>query len=381
MTGLDWVILGLVVLLALFGWAQGFVAGLLAFVGFAVGAFVGARVAPLILSDGNESAWAPLFGLMGGLLVGAVLAIGFEGIGARLRRRFEDVPVFSALDGALGAMLTAAVGLGVVWILGALAVSGGPPELRREVRNSFVIQELNTVLPPSGPLLNALARFDPFPRINGPEVKVAPPRQGITADADVRAAQASVVKILGTACGLGVEGSGWVAGPGLVVTNAHVVAGQDDTRVLPSGHEPSLSAEAVAFDPHNDIAVLRVPGLRASALPLASEARHGSSAAILGFPRNGPFDVRAARIGETRRVVTQDAYGDGPVTRSIVSLRGLVRSGNSGGPVVNANGKVVGTIFAATTSGVAGGYAVPDSVVREALGAAGGPVSTGPCAG
>jgi S1-C subfamily serine protease len=379
-TGLDWVILGLVLLLALFGWAQGFVAGLLAFLGFAVGAWVGARIGPLILSEGSESPYAPVFGLMGGLLLGAVLAMGLEGFGARVRRRFDHAPLFSALDGVLGAVLTAAVGLGVVWILGALAVSGGSPDLRREVRKSFVIEQLNTVMPPSGPLLNALARFDPFPRINGPAVTVAPPRGDIASDPEVKAAQASVVRILGTACGLGVEGSGWVAGPGLVVTNAHVVAGQGDTRVLVRGEGPSLRAEAVAFDAHNDIAVLRVDGLQADALPLASSARRGSSAAVLGFPRNGPYDVRAARVGETRRVVTQDAYGNGPVTRSIVALRGLVRSGNSGGPLVDGDGRVVGTIFAATTTGVAGGYAVPDSVVREALRGAGGSVSTGPCA-
>jgi S1-C subfamily serine protease len=317
---------------------------------------------------------------MGGLLLGAVLAMGLEGFGARVRRRFDHAPLFSALDGVLGAVLTAAVGLGVVWILGALAVSGGSPDLRREVRKSFVIEQLNTVMPPSGPLLNALARFDPFPRINGPAVTVAPPRGDIASDPEVKAAQASVVRILGTACGLGVEGSGWVAGPGLVVTNAHVVAGQGDTRVLVRGEGPSLRAEAVAFDAHNDIAVLRVDGLQADALPLASSARRGSSAAVLGFPRNGPYDVRAARVGETRRVVTQDAYGNGPVTRSIVALRGLVRSGNSGGPLVDGDGRVVGTIFAATTTGVAGGYAVPDSVVREALRGAGGSVSTGPCA-
>jgi S1-C subfamily serine protease len=379
-TGLDWVILGLLLLLALFGWAQGFVAGLLAFLGFAVGAWVGARVGPLVLSDGSSSPYAPVFGLMGGLLVGAILAMGFEGFGARLRSRFDDTAVFNALDGALGAVLTAAVGLGVVWILGALAVSGGSPDLRREVRKSLVIQQLNTVMPPSGRLLNALARFDPFPRINGPEVKVAPPRADITSDPQVEAAKASVVKILGTACGLGVEGSGWVAAPGLVVTNAHVVAGQEDTRALLGGQGPSLRAQAVAFDAHNDIAVLRVDGLQADALRLAAAAHRGSSAAILGFPRNGPFDVRAARVGETRRVVTQDAYGNGPVTRSIVSLRGLVRSGNSGGPLVDGDGEVVGTIFAATTTGVAGGYAVPDAVVRDALRGVSGPVSTGPCA-
>jgi S1-C subfamily serine protease len=379
-TGIDWVIIGVVLLLALFGWAQGFVAGLLAFVGFAAGAWLGTRIAPLVLSEGSQSPYAPVFGLMGALLAGAVFAIGFEGIGTRVRNRF-DTPAFTAVDGVLGALLTAAVGLGVAWILGALAVSGGSPDVRREVRRSFVLEKLNTVLPPSGPLLNALARFDPFPRISGPEVTVAPPREDITGDPDIEAAQASVVKILGTACGLGVEGSGWVAGSGLVVTNAHVVAGQDDTHVLVRGQGPSLRAQAVAFDPRNDIAVLRVEGLQADALPLASSAKRGSEAAILGFPRNGPYDVRAARVGETRRVVTQDAYGDGPVTRSIVGLRGLVRSGNSGGPLVDADGRVVGTIFAATTKGPQGGYAVPDSIVRDALRGASGPVSTGPCAG
>jgi uncharacterized membrane protein required for colicin V production len=378
-TGLDWVIIGLVLLLALFGWAQGFVAGLLAFLGFAAGALLGTRGAPLVLSEGSHSPYAPVFALMGALLVGAVFAVGFEGLGARVRRRFGDAPAFTAVDGVLGAALTAAVGLGVVWILGALAVSGGSPDLRREVRQSQVLQELNTILPPSGPLLNALARFDPFPRINGPEVKVAPPREDITGDPEIEAAKGSVVKILGTACGLGVEGSGWVAGPGLVVTNAHVVAGQDDTRVLVRGEGPSLRAQAVAFDSTNDISVLRVDGLAADLLPIASSARRNTEAAVLGFPRNGPYDVRAARVGETRRVVTQDAYGQGPVARSIVSLRGLVRSGNSGGPMVDGDGRVVGTVFAATTSGPRGGYAVPNAIVRDALRGASGPVSTGPC--
>jgi uncharacterized membrane protein required for colicin V production len=209
-TGIDWVILGLVLILALFGWAQGFVAGLLAFVGFAAGAWLGTRVGPLVLSEGSESPYAPLFGLMGGLLAGALFAVGFEGVGARLRSHL-DTPVLTALDGAAGAVLTAAVGLGIVWILGALAVSGGSPDLRREVRRSTLLQQLTAILPPSGPLLNALARFDPFPRINGPEVRVAPPRPGITADPEIRAAGRSVVKILGTACGLGVEGSGWAS--------------------------------------------------------------------------------------------------------------------------------------------------------------------------
>ena len=378
MTGLDWIILGIVILLALFGWAQGFVSGALALVGFAIGAWVGTRVGPLVLSEGADSGWAPAFGLIGALTAGAVLAMGFEGIGNRLRARVRS-PAGSALDGLLGAALTACVGLGIVWVLGAVALGSGG-ELRREVQRSYVLQRLNTILPPTSGLLTALENLDPFPRIDGPEVRVQAPSAGIVGDPQVDAAARSVVKVLGTACGLGVEGSGWVAGDGIVITNAHVVAGQKDTRVLLRGEEPGIDAEAVHFDPRNDIAVLRVRGLQAPALALADSPRTGTSAAVLGFPRNGPYDERAGRLGATREVVTQDAYGRGPVRRVITSLRGAVRSGNSGGPMVDGRGKVVTTIFAATTTGPRGGYGVPNSVVSSALGDARGPVSTGPCA-
>jgi len=378
MTGLDWIILGIVILLALFGWAQGFVAGALALVGFAIGAWVGTRVGPLVLSEGSDSGWAPAFGLMGALVAGAVLAMGFEGVGALLRSRVRT-PAAAAVDGVLGAVLTACVGLGVVWVLGAMALGSGG-ELRREVQRSYVLQRLNTVLPPTNGLLATLKNLDPFPRIDGPEVRVQAPAAGIVSDPQVDAAARSVVKVLGTACGLGVEGSGWVAGDGLVVTNAHVVAGQDDTRVLLEGREPGVDAQAVAFDPRNDVAVLRVSDLSAPALELAPSPRPGTSAAVLGFPRNGPYDERAGRLGETRESVTQDAYGRGPVRRLLTSLRGAVRSGNSGGPMVDGRGRVVATIFAATTSGPRGGYGVPNSVVRSTLDGVRGPVDTGPCA-
>jgi S1-C subfamily serine protease len=379
MTGVDWVIVGILLLLALFGWAQGFVAGALALVGFALGAWVGTRVAGLFLPDGSASPYAPAFGLVGALCAGAALAAGFEGLGWRLRERLT-MPGLAAVDGALGALLTACVGLGIIWVLAAIALQGAGGELRQEVQRSTILSRLNAALPPSGPLLNALARFDPFPRIDGPEARVPPPRAGIARDPEIRAVAPSVVKILGTACGLGVVGSGWVAGPGLVVTNAHVVAGQDDTRVLPRGRDPGLDARAVVFDARNDLAVLRVPGLSAPDLPLAKDPRAGTSAAILGFPHNGPYDVRAGRLGETRTTVTQDAYGRGPVQRRIASLRGVVRSGNSGGPMVDGRGRVVTTIFAATTTGPRGGYGVPNAIVRRALRDTGGTVSTGPCA-
>ena len=236
-------------------------------------------------------------------------------------------------------------------------------------------------VPPRISPANALATFDPFPRISGPEADVAPPRAAIARDPEVAAAAAAVVKIQGTACGLGVEGSGWVAGDGLVVTNAHVVAGQDDTRVQVGGTGPELDATAVAFDPRNDVAVLRVRGLMQPALRFATRTRSGTEGAILGYPLNGPYDVRAARLGATRTVLSQDAYGQGPVQRRMTSLRGTVRPGNSGGPVVDADGRVVTTIFAATRDRrPRGGYGVPNAIVRDALASAAGPVSTGPCA-
>jgi S1-C subfamily serine protease len=378
-TGIDWVILGAVALLALFGWAQGFIAGALALVGFAAGAWLATRAAPLVLPESDESQWAPAFALVGAIVAGAVLAASFEGVAARLRRRFSS-SAFAAIDGALGAVLTACIGLLVAWVLGAVALQAAP-DIRRDVQRSTILRQLNAVLPPTGPLLNTLRALDPFPRIDGPQARVPAPRGAITRDPDVVAARPSIVKILGTACGVGVEGSGWVARPGVVVTNAHVIAGQDDTQVLPGGQDPGIDAQAIHFDARNDLAVLRVPGLDAPALELAPNPESGTSAAILGFPLNGPYDVRAGRLGPTREVISQDAYGRGSVRRRIFALRGAVRSGNSGGPMVDGAGRVVTTIFAATTSGPRGGYGVPNSLVRSALSGSGGAVSTGPCGG
>jgi S1-C subfamily serine protease len=301
-----------------------------------------------------------------------------------LRGRVRS-PAATAVDGLMGAMLTACVGLGITWVLGALALANGG-EARREVQRSTILQHLNQALPPSSGLIEALARLDPFPRIDGPEARVPAPSAGIARAAGVQAAAASVVKILGNACGLGIEGSGWVAGNELVVTNAHVVAGEDDTVVQERGIGSRLDAVAVAFDATDDVAVLRVSGLspQAHALTLAGDPASGLDAAILGFPQNGPYSVRAARLGQTRAVVSEDAYGNGPVTRQMTTFRGVVKPGNSGGPIVDADGRVLATVFAQSTGTKRhGGYGVPNAVVRRALDRAVGPgrsVSTGPCA-
>jgi len=384
-TGLDWLIVAFAAVLAFFGFRQGFLVGALSFAGFLAGAFLGTRLAPLVLPKGSASPYAPAFGLIGAVLGGAILASGLEGLGFRLRRTLV-LPGLGMLDGALGAVLGAAMAFGVVWV--AAAVAGQTPgtrQLRADIQRSAILRELNAILPPSGPILDALARLDPLPSITGPSPDVAAPPPGVARLPGVRRASGSVVRVLGTACGLAIEGSGWVAEPDVVVTNAHVVAGETDTRVQIDGRGDQLEARPIAFDPHDDIALLDVPGLGLPSLAFASSQASGTGGAILGYPENGPFDVQPGRIGRTQTVLTQNAYGQGPVQRLLTPLRGLVRPGNSGGPLVDDAGHVLTTVFAATVGGGEhGGYGVADETVAEVLrradGGRRGTVETGPCA-
>jgi S1-C subfamily serine protease len=379
-TSLDWIIVALTLAAAFAGYAQGFVVGAATLAGFAGGLFLGGRLGAAVTESGSQSPYAPLFALGGALLGGLLLGSLMETVGHGMRRRVS-IPGLGVVDGMGGALLSGAVALGLAWLAGAVALqTPGARTFRDEIQRSTILRTLNDALPPSGPVLNALARFDPFPRIDGPSAGVPAPRAAIARDADVQQAARGVVKIQGTACGLGVEGSGWIAAPGLVVTNAHVVAGQSDTTVQLGGEGDRLPARAVAYDPRNDVAVLQADGLAGRALPLAADPTPGRQAAILGFPENGPYDVRAGRIGRTRTVITQDAYGRGPVQRRLTTLRGTVRPGNSGGPMVDSRGRVVTTVFAATRSGTQGGFGVPNSIVEEDIASASGPVSTGPCA-
>jgi S1-C subfamily serine protease len=385
LTKIDWLIVVFAVLMSTIGWRQGFVAGAFALVGFVGGAFLGSRLGPALLHDGSSSPYAPLVSLVGAVLGGSLLAGMFETAGF-LVRRSVPIPGVRTLDGILGAALSAAIALGLAWIAGAVMLqTPGARELRSDIQRSEILSRLNDVLPPSGPILNALARFDPFPHLDGPDADVPAPRAAVAREPGVRTAASSVVRVLGTACGLGIEGSGWVAGQGLVVTNAHVVAGEEDTTVQVEGVGTKHDAVAVAFDATNDVAVLRVSGISDTpALSFASDPSSGTEGAVLGFPENGPYDVRAARLGATRAVVSQDAYGNGPVTRQMTTFRGTVRSGNSGGPVVDTSGRVLATVFAKSTRATpAGGYGVPNAIVRRVLDArvdAGRAVSTGDCA-
>jgi len=369
MTEVDWFILAMLALLAFFGFHRGFIVGALSFAGFLGGAFLGTRLAPLLLPRGSASPYAPALGLVGALLAGAILATGLEGLGFRLRRTLP-LPGLDAFDGLLGAGLAMAVGLGVIWIVAAvLAQAPDVSSLRNAVQRSSIIHVLDGVLPPAGPILNALSRLDPLPHINGPSTTgLAPPLPALARGPAVREASNSVVRVLGTACGLAIEGSGWVARPDLVVTNAHVVAGESDTVVEVGGEPPERPAQVIGFNAQDDLALLRVEGLELPSLQLAATPPAETAGVVLGYPENGPFTADPARIGETQSVLTQNAFGEGPVTRLLTPLRGLVRPGNSGGPVVAANGRVLTTVFASTTGGgVPGGYGVANATVEQLM--------------
>jgi S1-C subfamily serine protease len=374
----DALALVLVVLAAVAGYRKGLVAGALSVAGIVIGAWIGSRIGPEFLKGGQASPYQPLAALAGA----AVGAIVFETLGTlagSAMRSGGRLRPFQGADSAGGLVLGALSGLVVVWVLGAVALFvPGEPGLRRAAQRSTVLRHLNDVVAPHD-LIGVLARIDPFPTLAGQPPPVAAPDPRLARSTAVLGARTSVLRVLGTACGLGIEGTGWVAAPGLVVTAAHVVAGETDTLVeLPDGER--LRGVAAAFDRHNDVAVLRVEGLDAPPLRVV-DPHVGDAVAVLGYPGDGPFTATPGRIGPTVVRLTSDAYGSGHVFRQLTSLRGRVRHGNSGSPAVNADGAVETMVFASLI-GARGGLGVPTKIVAGAVddAARGGTVSTGACA-
>jgi len=338
MSAVDWIALALIALTALTGFRRGLVVGVFSFGGLVLGFYVGTRVGPSLVG-GDRTRWLPL------------IAVGT-------------------------AVVVAALGLALCWAVGAVILYlPVETELRRYAQDSTILATLNEEYPPTR-LIDTLARIDPFGAIAGPAAGVDEPDPAILDSAGVSAAALSVVRVIGEACGLGVEGSGWVAGRELVVTNAHVVAGIGAPRVDRNDGD-LLTARVVSFDKTNDVAVLRVPGLAARPLPLA-DAVEGTPGGMLGYPGNGPYTETAVRVGRDAQIVGRDAYGNFPTSRRVTTIRGTVRSGNSGGPVVDARGRVVTTVFAQRV-GQDGGYGVPTSAVRAALAKVGTAALETPC--
>jgi len=363
-----------VAVFSIVGAHRGLAAQALSLGGLALGAVIGSVVAPLFLSD--NSAWLPVAGLLGALTGAFVLGTAAGALGRPVRRFVSLHPPLATLDRIGGIALGALIALAVGWLLAVLALHQPALGLRAEVRGSAILPRLLSAVPPDR-VLQALNRFDPLPLLPGLEGTLPPPDPSVLESPGADLAAESVVKLEGTACGVGTQGSGWVVRPGLVATNAHVIAGHRGTRVLvPNGQD--LSARPVYVDVTNDIALLRVSGLEAASLRTRAEADRPLPVALLGYPRNGPLTATAGTAGESRTVLSPDAYGRGTHARVVVPLRGAVQPGESGGPVVDRSGRVVAMIFGGTRDGE-GGFAVPVDLVLDAAGERLRRVPSGPC--
>lgn len=375
MNVLDWFLVVLVLAYAVSGYWQGFIAGAFATGGLLLGGLLGVWLAPKLLGDAKPALWVSLAALFVVLVCASFGQAIFQYAGAKIRSRIKWQPV-RALDAIGGAALSMAAVLVVAWALG-VAVSGAKlPWASREVRSSVVLDRVNAVMPPDA--VEALNSFNDvvgssfFPRYLEPFaperiIDVGPPPGRIARDPDVQRAQRSVVKVRGeNDCDRGVEGSGFLYGPGRVMTNAHVLAGVDKPVVLQG--ESEQPARVVYYDPETDIAVLAVdePG---PYLRFDRTGRSNQAAAVLGYPQDGPYNVQAARIRGEQRLRSPDIYGNGTVVREVYSLRALVRPGNSGGPLVSSAGKVLGVIFAASVTDEDTGYALTAGQVAEAAAA------------
>ena len=359
---------------SILGAHRGLAAQALSLGGLLLGAVLGSLIAPHLFPD--NSAWLPVAGLMGAL-VGAFLLGTLAGfLGRPVRVFLAGQPSLAVVDRVGGIVLGGLIALGIGWLLAVLALHQPSLGLRAEVRSSAILPRLLSAVPPDR-VLQALNRFDPLPLLPGLEETLPPPDPSVLRSPAARAASQSVVKLQGTACSVGTQGSGWVVRAGLVATNAHVIAGHGGTRLYaPNGQV--LQARPVYVDATNDIALLRVRGLEAAALRTNTQGDRSRPVALLGYPQNGPLTATAATAGAARTVLSPDAYGRRTRPRVVVPLRGPVRPGESGGPVVDRRGRVVAMIFGGTRDR-AGGYAVPVDLVLDA---AAGPlrrVPSGPC--
>lgn len=390
MNSLDLILLVVLVLYAASGYVQGFLVNLGATMGLVAGGMIGVVLVPSLLPATGPTLSSSLLALA---LVVASAGIGQvigTAIGSAAREGVRRSPA-QFFDAVGGSMLSIAAVLVVSWALG-YAVSGtGVPYLGSAVRDSTILGKVNGVMPHEATrLLRAFNRTldaNVFPRYIDPFEdesiqSIAPPDEATLASPGVQEASSSVLKVLGVAsCQRGIEGSGFVYAPGRVMTNAHVVAGVDEPMVEVNGNR--LSGRVVVYDPNLDVAVLAVNDLDRPALRFDLSGEAGQDAVVLGYPENGPFDARAARIRSAITMRSPDIYDQGQHLREAFSLRGLVRSGNSGGPLVSTNGDVLGVIFAASVTDSSTGYALTAEQVRAAAAAgrsATAPVDTGGCA-
>ncbi|QNE20256.1 MarP family serine protease [Kribbella qitaiheensis] len=363
MSGLDYALLVVTLLVAISGYVEGFVLGACATLGLLAGAAIGVYGVPRVLDNFSPSVEVSFAALVLVVLFASIGRTVGAILGSRLRNKISWKPV-KAVDALGGAILAAVSVLIVAWVLG-VAVSGARiPSVTSAVRGSEVLAKVDEALPESADkalqAFNDVVNTDLFPRFLDPFVPerirdTQPPDAAIARQPAVRDSYSRIAKVTGVAnCSRGLEGSGFVYGPQRVMTNAHVVAGVSNPKVEVNGK--SYEATVVLFDSSVDIAVLFVPHLNIKPLVFDESGKADATAVVLGYPENGPFDSEPARIRSEERLRGPDIYGDKTVTRRAFSIWASVRPGNSGGPLLSPRGTVYGVVFAASVEDNRTGY-------------------------
>jgi len=371
---LDLILAVAAVLYAVGGFRNGAVVAALSFTGFFGGAAIGAQLAKPLgrrLADGEAQVPVAIVCVLFFAFVGQLLAIWLAG---RLRARITWHPA-RQVDHGLGALFSVIAVLLVAWMIAVPLAVAPYPTLAGQVRRSVLIRSVDDVLPDNiRTLYGSLRLFvdrSGFPQVFGALqptriVDVPPPSKQLLNSPGVATARASVLKVRSVArsCDRGIEGSAFVYAPEHLMTNAHVVAGSNQVQVQAPGGP--VNARVVLFDPARDVAVLYAPGLTAPALRFATgTARSGSDAIVLGYPQDGPFDVRPARIRDHERISGHDIYGQLSVDRDIYTVRSTVRAGNSGGPLIDTTGRALGVVFASALDSADTGFVLTAAQVSS----------------
>lgn len=386
MNWLDAVILAVLVLAALHGLRVGALVQVLSLAGFAAGVTVGALVTDAVAPSihGATAKTAVAIALVIGLgVVFGVLGRVLGAHGSLAARRLRLGPV----DSVLGIGVSLVATLFVVWLLANELAVMPYTWLSSAIQGSRAVHVVDDVMPPLPNLFSRVQTFlgaSGFPPVFS-ELEPVPTHVTVPsaawADTAARGAAASTVKVLGQACGYVQEGSAFVVGPGAVVTNAHVVAGEKTTTVVVDGQ--TYPATTVYFDPTYDLAILRTSAPLGPALAIdPSTAPAGTKAAVVGYPENGPLTIDPAAVAQELSAQGRNIYGEGTVTRQVLEIDARVEPGNSGGPLVDGTGQVIGVVFSRSTVYPGVGYALASPGVRARVLANDGrtaAVSTGSC--
>src|ERR1700730_15014345 len=388
-TIIDLLILVALVFAIASGYRRGFWLSLAQYAGLLIGVLIGAALAPLLMDALNitDSTVKSLGAVLVLIVLGAIgSSVGYW-VGEPIRLRLLAHPESGRIDSYAGAAFSAVALLSVSWFLG-LSLKGGPtPQVASAIQRSAILRTLDSVFPKPPAFLARVETIVSGVNFSAAFAGLEPiapsplPLPASVNTAGIKAAASETLRIRGLGCGDIIYGSGFPVGPGLVLTNAHVVAGTQGTLVrTPAGR--ALSAQIVLFDPDRDVAILYVKSLQLAPIPQAI-AHAGTQGAAIGYPGGGGEDVAPAVVNGEYQAEGRDIYGQKLVVRSIWTLQAKVQPGNSGGPLVDLDGHVVGVISAASTSQPGQAYALTDAEVQTDIDQAEGrtqPVPVGPCA-